>query len=803
MDRARGISRIPRRSVRCRSLSVEPLETRRLLTSLPFGAAPADTGEYMLGSVVVTPVLLESNGQIDPSTEDWTPAHIQEVLANIREGLDWWVDLLATQSPLAPLSFTIDTTYAETPVASSYEPISRRSNDYFYWTNEFLNTIGFQRTSNLEADMRAFNNAQRVKSGTDWAMTIFVVDSQHDSDGQFAVGGSFNKAFSFAGGLFMVVPSMRPASTYAHETGHLFWARDEYAGGGSYSDFRGYYNTQNINAANNPTPGFVQQPSIMAASTLLNTAYSTHTSPATTLAMVGWQDSDGDGIFDVLDVPHQLTGTGYWDAASGDYKFVGDATVRTLPNRNPSGQSNDITINRIREIEVRFDGGPWQTVTSPNVAQAQLDLSIPVPSSATQIEIRARDSKTSVVSNVFVGNLGRADATTTAGINGAVWIDTNLNGLRDVGEFGHPGWTVELVDGSGAPLSLRTVIEPDDLPGDILAPGFNPKLALSSVGTDSDGRVAAITGTGTSTGTQNFQGFSKSSQAFTSLWSSVTRRLQANFATPTGAVQIDAIAPVNNAVGRLEAYNAAGELLERYTTAPLGSGQVETMSITRPAVDIAYIIVGGYGNFSIKLDNLQFGPPSVTATGPLGTYSFPTLPADTYTVRATALGDSQPLDPQSALRTATVAAGTATLDVDFGFVAPTHLWHNAHNPLDVNNDGLITPNDALQIINEINRGGARSLLGSDLPTPPFIDTNADNLLTSNDVLQVINFLNARSAGGRSGGSEGELSQPAAEFSAKSAADPIIAAPPDSFPVDRLLAQLDDDREGWDELLSIY
>ncbi|MCA9160707.1 MAG: hypothetical protein KDA72_20390, partial [Planctomycetales bacterium] len=248
MDRARGISRIPRRDPRCRSLSVEPLETRRLLTSLPFGAAPVDTGEFMLGSVVVTPVLLESDGQIDPNTENWTPTHIQEVMANIREGLDWWVDLLATQSALAPLSFTIDRTYADTPVASSYEPISRRSNDYSFWTNEFLDTIGFQRTSNLEADMRAFNNAQRVKSGSDWAMTIFVVDSQHDSDGQFAVGGSFSKAFSFAGGLFMVVPSTRPASTYAHETGHLFWARDEYAGGGSYSDFRGYYDTQNINA---------------------------------------------------------------------------------------------------------------------------------------------------------------------------------------------------------------------------------------------------------------------------------------------------------------------------------------------------------------------------------------------------------------------------------------------------------------------------------------------------------------------------------------------------------------------------
>ena len=33
----------------------------------------------------------------------------------------------------------------------------------------------------------------------------------------------------------MIVPAGRPASTFAHEIGHMFWARDEYPGGGSYS----------------------------------------------------------------------------------------------------------------------------------------------------------------------------------------------------------------------------------------------------------------------------------------------------------------------------------------------------------------------------------------------------------------------------------------------------------------------------------------------------------------------------------------------------------------------------------------
>lgn len=766
---------------------LETLETRRLLAGLPFGAAPADTGEFLLGSVAVTPVLLESNGRIDPNTEDWTPQHIQEVLSNVQAGVHWWVDLLATQSALAPLSFTIDTTYAVTPVETPYEPIGRRSNDYYLWTSEFLTTIGFQRTSSLEADMRAFNNAQRVKLGTDWAMTIFVVPSLNDGDGQFSPGGSFNRAFSFAGGLFMIVPSTRPASTYAHETGHLFWARDEYAGGGSYYDRRGYYDTQNINAANNPTLGFVQQPSIMAAGSLLDTAYATFTSPASTLAMVGWQDSDGNGIFDVLDVPHQLTGTGYWDTISGEYKFAGQATVRTLPNQNPSGLGNSITINRIREVEVRFDGGPWQTLIAPDAPQAEIELSIPVPASAQQIEIRARDSRTSVTSNVFMGRLNRADATTTAGINGSVWIDSNVNGSRDAGEFGEAGWRVQLTNAQGDALELRTVVEPDDLPANILPPGFDPRYTLSSVGADADGRVAAMTNTGTSTGTRNFHSYSKSLQSFTSLWTASTRRLQADFATPTGVVQIDVVAPVDQAVGQLEAYNAAGELLERVTTSPLGVGQFATLTITRPAVDIAYIIAGGQRNTSVKLDNLKFGPRASTTTGSLGTYSFAALPTGSYWVQATALGSNLPLDPLPARRQATVTAGSATRDVDFGFTSAAYRWHNQSNPVDVNNDGLITPIDALLIINEINLRGARSLVGSDLAFPPYIDTNGDNLLTGNDVLQVINYINAHPSSGRVSG-EGEQSNTESEFAG--------GPPIQQLPIDRLLAQMGDDEEAW-------
>lgn len=788
-----------------RALSIETLETRRVFTSLPFGATAQDTGEFMLGSVAVTTVLLESNGELDTNTEDWTSAHIAEVLANVREGMQWWVDTLATKSTLAPLSFTFDTTYASTPVASKYEPIGRRSNDYALWTSDFLTTIGFTRTGSLETDMRAFNQAQRLKHQTDWSFTIFVANSQNDANGQFLPGGSFNRAFAFAGGLFLVVPSTRPASTYTHETGHIFWARDEYAGGGSYSDQRGYYNTQNLNAANNPTAGFVQQPSIMASGTLLETAYTNHDSPASTLAQIGWQDSDGDGIFDVLDVPHQLTGSGYLDVATNNYKFTGNATVRTLPNLNSSGLRNDITINRIREIEVRFDNGDWQRVSTPNAYQTALDLSISVPSTATQIQLRARDSRTGVLSNIFTGRLARADATQVAGINGAAWIDTNRNNLRDAGEVGQPGWLVELIDGTGNTLSLRKTIEPDSLPEGVLPANFSPDWTITSIGSDTDGRAGAFPDTNSgSASTHVFKPYARSSLTFTN-WNSLTRRMQVTFSAPTSAVQINAIGDFNGSFGRLEAYNSAGQLLARYTTELLAQGQTETMTVARETADIAYVIAGGHANRNVKLDSLHYGPQTTAITDSIGTYSFRGLNSDSYLVRTTPIGSFQGIDPENRLRNATVVAGTATSDIDFGFAVGTSHWQNSVDPNDVNNDGIITALDALLIINEINAGGSRDLRGTNVPFPPYIDVTGDNLLSGIDVLQVVNYINAN--GGGSGEGEGASLEPNM-FDETNGVSPLGAAGTESSPlvvppIDRLLNQLDNDDEAWQQLLAGY
>lgn len=722
------------------ALRLEFLEERRVLTAMPFGAVPDDLSEFMLGTVAVTPVFIESNGAIDASTENWDQAHIDEVLANIDEGLDWWVDLLATKNTVHDLSFTVDTTFAVTPAQSDYEPISRISNDYAFWVSDFLDDQGYTSGS-IESRIREFNHAQRVKHDTNWSFTMFVVPSQSDADGMFAPGGSFRRAFAFAGGLFMVVPSTRPASTFTHETGHIFWARDEYPGGGTYYARRGYYNTLNENAADNPNPGFVQQPSIMASGTLLNTAYSNYVSPDSTLAMLGWQDSDNDGIFDVLDVPHRLTGSGYFNAGTGTYEFEGAATVRTLPNRNPSGIGNDITTNRITHIEYRVDGGQWQTELMPDSAQVDLDLSINIPANASEIEIRARDANSTVESNVFTGRIGRADQVAESGINGYVWIDENTNGLRDFNEFGVEGWDVAVVDQAGNPLALRDTIEPDDLPSGPISSTFRPDLTLRSVGTDADGRVGAFADSSTSTGTMNFRGFSRGASTYLATWTDASRQLQTTFSQPQSYFQIDAIGASGNSQGRLEAFDSQGNLVARYTTEPLALGEVHTMVVESADANIAYVNAGAHNLTNVRLDNLQFGPASSTTTDAEGGFQLPNLPTGQYDVLVTPLGDYRSLDA-AGRRSVGVTAGVATLDVDFGFEVNDSRWQNPDEPLDVNDDTFISPIDVLHIVNDINKHGSRDLRTDGVDPPPFVDVNGDSFVSAIDVLQVVNYLNA-------------------------------------------------------------
>ena len=103
-----------------------------------------------------------------------------------------------------------------------------------------------------------------------------------------------------------------------------------------------------------------------------------------------------------------------------------------------------------------------------------------------------------------------------------------------------------------------------------------------------------------------------------------------------------------------------------------------------------------------------------------------------------------------------LTSNNATIEVFVLNFAAANPWRNTRQQLDVNDDGVISPLDALLIINEIVARGSRVLptnLASSTGMYGFVDTSGSNSVEPRDALLVINELNRI----RSGNGEGESS----------------------------------------------
>ncbi len=758
-------------STRFRRVGFESLEERAMLAGLPYGAMPDDTMEFMLGNVVVTPVFFESDGSVDPSTENWDNGLIDATKTKIEEGLQWWVDSLEAINDVHTLNFIIDWQYADSPVSTQLEPINRRSQDYVTWGNEFLDSVGFKTpssspSSQIQSDIRDFNDFQRQANNADWAFTIFVANSENDADDQWNGSGSvFSRAFAFSGGRMIVMPSGRPSSTVAHEAGHQGWALDEYALAGHYEDRRGYLDIQNINAADNPSHS--HEDSIMSNGPSLAAAFAGNTSSVTSLEMVGWRDSDSDGVFDILDVPHSLSGSGKANGLT--YDFHGSAKVQTLANQNGKlfgdvRWISDITLNKVDEVQYRIDGGSWIALQSPHEYEVDLDLEIPLPDASQHtVEIRtvtlaadrANSGQDTVIASspVFLGDTGTHDSTAPAGISGFVYLDLDENMALDATDRGLPRWDVELRDVAGQLLDLKTVVEPDDYNHETVISSATPGVTLSAQGSVASSDVKAmLLGGATSTGSGVF-GFDISPTITSTAWGETQYELRIDFDSPVKHVAIDAVAELNDGYGRLDVFDSAGNLLDRYTTDELTPGQFETMTLGRDEGDIAYAVAAGHASTFIRLDRLMFGVEAITQTDNFGAYQFPYLEAGDYYVRAipptSVFENVSPLVVQVTLADEQVIAHT-----DFG-ERNTAPWHNAVFPADVDGNGTLQSTDAFLLIT-----GLRNLGIGPLPTPqsgneppPYYDAVANNQIDLIDAFFVIAALRD-SIGGAGEGEQG-------------------------------------------------
>lgn len=332
-----------------------PVLDRSALPPAPPGSGFYDTSEFMLGSTAMIFILPESDGTIDPNLEDWTQAEQDTVTAEVLVGLDWWV----TKSKWRDVSFHPVFRYS---VPTGYEPISRSSYDEPLWVSDALANMGYSEPHPM--NMYECLNDFRDSLGTDWALLIFIVDSSDDADGLFANGVA---AYSYLGGPNTIMSYQNGNAgiglmdwVMSHEMAHSYYAWDEYHElSPPCTASIGYLNVENQNSVGPYGPGGCAidvKRCIMRLWAGDNKIACNYTK-----GQIGWWDTDGDSIPDILDTYPETVLDEYSPdpCSTSTPTYTGTSHVVPLPNQNPYGEGNDITLECISKVEFRVDGSPW------------------------------------------------------------------------------------------------------------------------------------------------------------------------------------------------------------------------------------------------------------------------------------------------------------------------------------------------------------------------------------------------------------------------------------------------------------
>jgi hypothetical protein len=231
-------------------------ETDELLRSAGFAAQDGrginQYAEFFGGDILVQMVLPESNGLYDAEEEDWTDEQISSAVSGAVAGM------LEVQGQFP--SMPVHLVFKDYPRAETgYEAIKYPMN---YDTGWIMDVIGrldpTTPDTSPQVRVHAFNMRNRIEMGTDFVFTGFIVNSEH-APGHIFHGADYT-AYATLGGPYNITPY--PAGRdpnfigdwlvfsqiFQHETGHIFWALDEYLGSPGFCNGRsGYLNWDNLN----------------------------------------------------------------------------------------------------------------------------------------------------------------------------------------------------------------------------------------------------------------------------------------------------------------------------------------------------------------------------------------------------------------------------------------------------------------------------------------------------------------------------------------------------------------------------
>jgi hypothetical protein len=305
--------------------------------------------------------------------------------------------------PGAGLRFTLHllSGRTDTRLRTGYEPIARPADPYGdqgveLWIGEVLDALGYPDGARLTRS-RLLADATRVTDGSDWAVNVFVANSEADDDGRFADG---RFAFSWIGGPHAVLTSdnsgwglTRFHQVLRHELHHAFFALDQYAASNcTCTAVSGYAAGSNGNCELDCGPA---EPDVMINNVKEVSSW--------TRRQVGTHDVDLDGTPDLLQIPSQITFELDPDHApcEGLAVFLGTAEVVPPVNVNPwlVTPRRDISLRRIVDVEVSVDEGAWQSglVYADDGAfdepVERYSFSLALPNGRHRVQVRAVDDR--------------------------------------------------------------------------------------------------------------------------------------------------------------------------------------------------------------------------------------------------------------------------------------------------------------------------------------------------------------------------------------------------------------------------
>jgi hypothetical protein len=181
----------------------------------------------MVGTVTVTMFFVESDGSLDPDLYTWTTPAVNNTVNDAIAGLSWWSSQAGNYGQ--SVSFTVH--YypgTDSRCQTGYEPILHSSGYVSLWVSEIMASFGYSSGYHTTR-VSSYNTWAKSNYGTDWAYSIFTEYNPAPAANQFTDGYA---AWAYLGGPYTNILyrtfTWPFESVATHETGHIFWACDEY-----------------------------------------------------------------------------------------------------------------------------------------------------------------------------------------------------------------------------------------------------------------------------------------------------------------------------------------------------------------------------------------------------------------------------------------------------------------------------------------------------------------------------------------------------------------------------------------------